>query len=189
MTTTAESLEKTASQTFVDMMEKLGFSIEVKDAKSERNLMLYVNTPDPGRLIGRKGKYLECAEHLLNSMMKRDGGDIPRVMINVDGYERGQQRAEEHDGRRERSTDTRGGQAAQAGDEDDIDEKLVKQARDIAKEVKRWGDPVTIGPFNARDRRGIHVTLKEEDGVRAESGEETQPGKKKITILPADASE
>ena len=46
---------------------------------------------------------------------------------------------------------------------------LEKQAKDAAKEVKRWGEPVKLPEMNAHDRRIIHITLKDDPEVTTES--------------------
>ncbi|MFW5803203.1 MAG: KH domain-containing protein [Verrucomicrobiota bacterium] len=184
-----------ASKTFREMMTLLGFQIEITDTKQDRAITLFVNTDDPGRLIGRKGKYLESAEHLLNSMLKREGGDIPRVSIDVDGYDR-----ESHNAPREAGGPAREGtQRTPSSDRserterpranterEDVDPRILTQARDLAKEVKQWGEPKTLGPLGAKDRQAVHKTLGEDNNVRTESGEEDERGRKTITILPAD---
>ena len=40
------------------------------------------------------------------------------------------------------------------------EEQLIAQAQDAAKEVKKWGEPVTLPKMNAHDRRIIHITLE-----------------------------
>lgn len=171
-----------AKETFSEMMARLGFTIQIKDVKeTERNITLFVNTDEPGRLIGRKGKYLESAEHLLNSMLKHEGGNVPRVAIDVDGYESGdaEQKGERRGNEESQERPSSGSQT---------DQRIIRQAQDLAKEVKRWGEPQSLPPLAARDRRAVHVELKEEPGIRTESGEEDGQGRKVITIFPADVS-
>lgn len=42
------------------------------------------------------------------------------------------------------------------------EEQLIAQAEDAAKEVKKWGEPVTLPKMNAHDRRIIHITLEKD---------------------------
>ncbi len=55
------------------------------------------------------------------------------------------------------------------GSDEEKDEVLRQQALDTAKEVKRWGEPVTLPPMNSHDRRLIHVTLQEDSDLQTES--------------------
>ena len=52
------------------------------------------------------------------------------------------------------------------------DEILRQQAIDAAKEVKRWGEQVTLPQMNSHDRRIIHVTLQEDTEITTESAGE-----------------
>jgi predicted RNA-binding protein Jag len=49
------------------------------------------------------------------------------------------------------------------------EEQLQLQAQDAAKEVKRWGEPVTLPKMNAHDRRIIHVTLQDDAEIATQS--------------------
>jgi spoIIIJ-associated protein len=61
-------------------------------------------------------------------------------------------------------------------------ENLKRMAIRIGEKVKSKGRPLTIGPFDAHDRRLIHIALEEDPAVRTESLGE---GKlKKITNVP-----
>ena len=59
-------------------------------------------------------------------------------------------------------------------------EELEQLARDKAKEVKRWGDPVKLPELNARDRRIVHMTLKDDPEIVTES--EGEGAFKKVVI-------
>ena len=52
------------------------------------------------------------------------------------------------------------------------EEQLIEQAKDAAKEVKKWGEPVTLPKMNAHDRRIIHITLENDpEIITASEGE------------------
>ncbi len=51
----------------------------------------------------------------------------------------------------------------------DKEEVLRQQAKDAAIEVRRWGEPVTLPPMNSHDRRIIHITLENEEGIATDS--------------------
>lgn len=46
---------------------------------------------------------------------------------------------------------------------------MKSQALDAAKEVKRWGEPVTMRPMNSHDRRIVHITLENDPELITES--------------------
>lgn len=106
-----------------------------------------------GVLIGRRGETLSNLQYLLNTIVSRHEKDGPIYGIDIEGYRR----------RRE--------------------QQLVDMAHEIAEEVRATGDVITLEPMPASERRIIHLTLAEEDGVRTESvgsGDHRQ-----VEIMPA----
>jgi spoIIIJ-associated protein len=56
-------------------------------------------------------------------------------------------------------------------------------ARRLAERVAQEGKVITFDPMNARDRRIVHMALKEAVGVRTESlGEDPD---RRVQIIPA----
>jgi len=156
--------EKKASVTTLgEMIRLLGFAAEIVLKEEDDNFSLSLKSADPGRLIGRKGYYLHSLELILNRILRKKYTDFPWVEVDVDGY------------RRKRCTSVR-----RASEEDT--ERLTQMALDAAKEVKRWGQAKRIGPFNARDRRVIHVALREDEQVETESESGDERSQKKVVV-------
>ena len=59
-------------------------------------------------------------------------------------------------------------------------------ATNFSEKVKRTGKPATIGPMNAHDRRIVHLTLKEDNGVRTQSVGDSYL--RKLVIIPRKKS-
>jgi len=165
-----------------EMINRLGFAAEVSEGEGDRGISVKVKTDDPGRIIGRKGKYLDSVELLVNSIMRKEDRSAPRVGIDVDGYER---KKAQTGGRRGGGGGGGGGRRGRGRGGDD--EVLARQATDMAKEVKKWGEPRSTGPLSARDRRVIHMTLKGDADVATVSGEDEGDGRKRVTVRLADA--
>lgn len=70
-------------------------------------------------------------------------------------------REDQHPRYSDDADDSRGGE--------EHDEMLRQQAIDAAKEVRRWGESVTLPPMNAHERRIIHITLETESDIQTES--------------------
>ena len=51
----------------------------------------------------------------------------------------------------------------------DKEEQIKQKALDAAKEVKRWGEPVTLPPMSPRDRRIVHLALEGNPDITSES--------------------
>ncbi len=106
-----------------------------------------------GLLIGRRGQTLDALQFLLNKMVYReDVGSSPRIQIDVGGY-----------------------RARRA-------EALENLAVRMASKAKQMGRPIRLEPMAAHERRIIHVTLQEQQGIRTES--EGEGEHKRVVIIP-----
>ena len=159
-----DQMDKSA-KTLGTMLDYLGLEATVKPQQQGSQIILATNSEESGRIIGRKGQSLESLQLLINRMMQKNDPDFPKIIIDVDGY-------------------TRAPLQRQRGKERDVDssktETLRQQALDAAKEVKRWGESVTLPAMNAHDRRIVHITLREDNEVLSES--EGEGSLKKIIV-------
>ena len=168
-----ETLER-APKTLGTMLDYLGLDASVKAEERNGNIGLTVYSEEAGRIIGRKGMALQSLQLLLNRIIAKGNRDCPRIFIDVDGYNKPERRPrrDRNDRRDDRRDDTRANSRndRNAGRREntrrepsvDHDEQIKKKALDAAKEVKRWGDAVTLPPMNSHDRRIIHLTLEED---------------------------
>ena len=157
--------------TLVRMTELLGFPVEVAEKEGAETFTLSVQTGDAGRLIGRKGHYLMSLELLLNRIMRKRFEQCPWVDLDVDGYQK--------KARRPRGERGGGGEVVDAA-------RFETMAVDAAKEVKKWGEVRKLGPFSARERRVIHLTLKDDREVVTESEAIEGSRQKKVVVRLAD---
>ncbi len=149
-----------------EMLGSLGFPAEVEPREEEGKVILSLKCEKPGRLIGRKGVYIDSFELLLNRILRKSYEKCDWISLEIDGYQKRQRPRGER----------RGGGA-------NVDtERLEAAARDAAKEAKRWGEEKRIGPFNAAERRVIHMTLRNEEGIETESLPEESDGRKRVII-------
>ena len=173
---TQEMLDETARRLGV-MLDDLCLDATVRAEKRNSRIHLIVTSSDAGRIIGRKGQSLESLQLLLNRMMQKDNVDYPKINIDIDGYpakdndgrnrrasrgDREEHRGNHRDRGERRNNRSAGGDAAK-------DENLRQHALDTAKEVRRWGEPVTLPQMNSHDRRIIHITLENEPDLMTES--------------------
>ncbi len=163
------------------MFDYLGLAATLRVEEKGGRIGVKISSDDAGRIIGRKGQTLESLQLLLNRIMFKNDEECPHIMLDIDGYAKGER------GERPESFDERDGEGGERrprerrerrerrprGGEDREDystkEQLERQAQDAAKEVKRWGESVTLPEMNAHDRRIIHVTLKEDPELTTES--------------------
>ena len=136
------------------MLKLMGFDATVHEQHLEDGILLDVQMPDPGRLIGRQGQTLADLQYLVNRMSFEGDPSVPKVTVDVGGF-RSQAR-----------------------------EAIVKKAKDAAEKVRRWGDVVEMEPMNAYDRRIVHHALKDDPGVETKSVEVEGTEKKAILLRP-----
>jgi spoIIIJ-associated protein len=177
-----EEQKSKATKTLATMLDYLGLDAALKAENKGDRISVTVNSEDAGRIIGRKGQALESLQLLLNRMMFKGDPEFPRIFIDIDGYAKKGNRREgaprgKDSGRGGRPGGRNGGRRKMSQEEE---ETLRQQAMDAAKEVKRWGEPVTLPPMNAHDRRIIHITLQDDDELKTDS--EGEGSRKKVVI-------
>jgi len=146
-----------AKQLITGLLERIGAQARVEGFAKEGSLYLEIKSDQEGILIGRHGRTLDSLEILINRMVNKRLIRPVRVVLDIDDY-------------RKRRADT-----------------LTKMALRLGEKAKGRGYSLTIGPFNAQDRRLIHIALKEDPSIRTESLGE---GKlKKITMIPTRSNE
>jgi spoIIIJ-associated protein len=161
MPPTKEQKERSIAA-LTQMLNLLGLETEVAAKEEGDDFLLTLKTDDPGRLIGRKGYYLDSLELVLNRILRKEFSRCSWVEVDVDGYKKKKRP------RRQQS--------------DEETAKLQQMALDAAKEVKRWGQERKIGPFNARARRTVHMTLRDDDEVVTASEPDEKAGLKRVVI-------
>lgn len=187
---TEEMIEK-CKVTLTTMLDYLSLDGTLKADSKPGKINLLIASQDAGRIIGRKGQSLESLQILLNRMMQKGNERFPKIYIDIDGYSSNSKRGEHRSGDRHFSKDgdrhfNKGGRFHDRSDRfersprnehedfgsDEKEMQLRQQALDSAKEVRRWGEPVTLPPMNAHDRRIIHITLENEADLSTESNGE-----------------
>ena len=182
----SEELALKARKTLGTMLDYLGLNAELKAEVTENQLALKIKSTEPGRIIGRKGQTLDSLQLLLNRIMFKGDEDCPRISIDIDGYAENGSRSERP--RRERAERGERGERSERGERRPrrerrsgaSEEQLIEQAKDAAKEVKKWGEPVTLPKMNAHDRRIIHITLENDPELMTAS--EGEGALKKVVV-------
>ena len=142
------------------------FTVEERGQK----IGVKIASEDAGRIIGRKGQTLDSLQLILNRILFKQDEECPHVMLDIDGYANGERdRRSSGDEGAPRGERQRRPRREHCGASHASSEQLEQEARDAAMEVKRWGEPVKLPEMNARDRRIIHVTLKDDPEVTTES--------------------
>ncbi len=134
------------------ILDTLELKTKVEHHTQDGTPLLHIATADPGRLIGRGGQTLNHLQFILNRILQRADPEAPRVIVDCERY-----REREHD-------------------------ELLKKALEAADKVRRWGDPVTIGPYGSSDRRVIQNYISRDPELEAISEDGDEDSRKKLTI-------
>lgn len=133
-----------AQQYVHDIVKAMGLDqITVTASQEENNVTLKINGDVSGVAIGRRGETLDALQYLTGLASNRVEGDYLRVVIDSGNY-------------RERRRNT-----------------LEQLAKKLAAAVIKTGRNTTLEPMNPYERRIIHATISEIEGVTSASvGEE-----------------
>lgn len=149
-------------------------------AVAENEAVIDIDSPSARHLVGRRGSNLRAIRALFGAVMERTGQTGWSYELNVEGG-----RDRDRDDRRDRrDRDDRRGDRRSDRDMD----KLKKLARRLADEAVRTGESVRIRrELNSYERRAVHVTLADHDGVKTQS--EGEGHHKTVLIIPVGGGE
>jgi spoIIIJ-associated protein len=142
------------------LVGKMQMTVEVNLAPDDGEgapdeIRLEIEGPDAGRIIGKKGNVLDAIQYLTARVVVRPGDARRHIIVDAEGY-----RARHED-------------------------QLAQMAKRLAQRVATEGKVITFDPMSARERRIVHMALREIKGVRTESvGEEPQ---RRVQIIPETA--
>jgi spoIIIJ-associated protein len=142
-----------AKQLLMGLLERLEIRSVLVGFLREGEIHLEVRGDQEGLLIGKHGRTLDSLQFLMNRMVNKRLKEPVRVILDINEY-------------RKRRADN-----------------LKKMAIRLGERAKTRGHSLTIGPFNAHDRRIIHLVLKEDPSLRTESIGEGEM--KRIKIIPS----
>jgi spoIIIJ-associated protein len=122
------------------------------DTVDDDTLESRIDGDDLGLLIGPKGQTLQAVQELARAVLQKDGPGGPRLRLDVGGY-------------RERRRVA-----------------LEKFTKTIAEQVLSSGTATALEPMGAADRKVVHDTVNDLDGVRTIS--EGEEPRRRVVILP-----
>jgi spoIIIJ-associated protein len=141
----------------VDLLDAFGLDGEVTASTNvdDDAVELDVQGEDLGLLIGPKGQTLQAIQELSRSALQRQkpGEAHARVRIDVSGYRQRRREA------------------------------LERFVTGVAEEVKETGVQKALEPMSPPDRKVVHDTVNEIDGVTTVS--EGEDARRRVVILPA----
>jgi predicted RNA-binding protein Jag len=169
-------------------IEVLGLEAQVSVRENGSTLHFTIKSEEGGRIIGHRGSTLKSIEKLMNEYSSKEGYEWAYA-LHVDGGEK-RERRRDRDDSRGRDRDRKRGDRGDRGDrrEKRDDEGLKRLAKKLASRVLDSGEPLIIEKeFNGYQRRVVHMTIKEFNGVNSESFDDN--GARKIRLVKAQSEE
>ncbi len=130
-----------AKEYVLNILKNLGVEeAEISVEADDEDVRISIECGDDyGSVIGRRGETLDAIQYLTRLVINRGSEDYKRVSINVGNY-------------REKRENT-----------------LRALARKNAAKVRKYGRNVVLEPMNPYERRIIHTTVQEIEGVTSHS--------------------
>jgi spoIIIJ-associated protein len=124
-----------------ELLGNLNYEIENAYAEDveEGQVLVSVTVPNPGGLIGFRGRNLASLQLILALMVKQKVGEWVKVLLDINNY-----RNEQKD-------------------------RLTKMTQSLAQKVLVTGQPVEMATMSAYERRLCHMALTEIEGVTGDS--------------------
>jgi spoIIIJ-associated protein len=147
--------------TFVKgLVERMGLGpFEIGETKENESLVvIQLRGPGAQRLVGGEGRTVDAMQLLANQASLRiSGDDAPRVVLDVEG------------------------------DGDQREVYLTRVAERAASRARETGRPVALEAMNPKDRRSVHVALREADGIATMSVGDGHY--RQVVVVPDNAPE
>lgn len=185
------------------LIQKMGFEADIKvRMTSDKAADLAVSSPNGRHLVGRRGATLHAIQELMEASVP-EAADGWSFRIDVLGGDRDRDRGDRGDRRerrgRDRDRDDRRGRGRDRDDRrgrgrdrdgggrrrtsEDV-EALRRLARKLGKRVQDSGKSIVVRQeLNSFERRIIHVTIGDMEGLETESV--LQDGVKRVKIMSA----
>jgi spoIIIJ-associated protein len=116
-----------------------GVNTSVKATFTDQTIDLKVDSDLGGRLIGRHGETLQALQQIMIAIVKQHTDEHVYVHLDIADYKQGR------------------------------DDRLSEQVRAEAAQVAASGEPHTLKPMNAAERRVVHMALADMPEVMTES--------------------
>jgi spoIIIJ-associated protein len=153
-TVTVERQAETASEFTTGLVEAFGAKAAITDEIDDGTITVRIDGDDLGLLVGPKGATLNAIEELVRAVVQREtGGHGARVYVDVAGYREKRRVA------------------------------LAAFTRSLVDRVLETGEDQVLEPMASPDRKVVHDTVTEIDGV--ETSSEGEEPRRYVVIRPS----
>lgn len=142
----------TPKSVVVDIVNLMNLRTRITSWEDEEEIHVDVWGEDLGILIGRGGTTLQALQDLVSTIIRRNGEETRRIVVDVERY-------------KERKR-----------------QKLREYAERMADKALSTRKPVKLEPMTPRERKIVHDTLKDIEGVDSRS--EGEDPHRRVVINP-----
>ncbi|MHA7836947.1 MAG: Jag family protein [bacterium] len=132
-------------------------SFEISESSEGDFLIFQLTGPAAEALQGGDGRATDALQLVANQVSMRQSEDAPRIVVDVEG----------------------GG--------DEREQTLSRLADRAVKRARETGRSIALDPMNSRDRRAIHLAIRDEDDVATMSIGEGRY--RQVLVVPEGAPE
>lgn len=151
-TEATEQVDRAAREVVQKLVELMGLEVEIAVEEQEEQVDVQITGTDAASLVGKKGKTLDALQFIVNKVVSRQVSRHKLVVLDADSYRE----------RREAS--------------------LTQLAQRLGEKALDEGKIVRLNPLSARDRRIIHITLRDVEGLSTRS--EGDGEERRLLIVP-----
>lgn len=132
-------MEAQVSEVLENILSLLALEGSFEVEEKEEGVFVSIDTEGAGRLIGHQGETLNSLQLLVNLIVAKKVENSKRVIIDIASWKQGKE------------------------------EELAHKARSWSEQVIRDKEPLELPPMPAWQRRIVHMTIQETEGVESES--------------------
>lgn len=156
VTDDSQALGAHAHEYLVGILDRMGIEATVAVADNDEKIMLNIECDDVERIIGRRGQVVDALQHLVGKMVAQHrSGRGKPIIVDAGDY-----RAKHV-------------------------ERLESLAKRMGEKAIDSQENVDLTPMTAYDRRIVHMTLADVDGVTTNS--EGEGDRRHVVVVPVAA--
>jgi len=121
------------------LVQEIGSEGRVEIGPEDGEARLVITGDQSGILIGRRGQTLDALEYLVNRIVSREEDSAARLIVDSQSYRRRRR------------------------------ESLIELAKRVAERARKRGKTVTLNPMSPRDRRIVHLALRDDPSLTTRS--------------------
>lgn len=126
---------KRASGLLKGIFQTMDLDVKINISENDKTMLINLEGPDLGILIGRRGETLDALQYLVNLSVNKNQETRKKIIIDIEGYRN----------RREKT--------------------LQRLAQKLADKARQRGRNVVLEPMSSQERRIIHTALQGRDDI------------------------